>query len=314
MKAFALGSSDRPATIIDIPKPEIGAADALIAVKAASVNGFDAFQATGAMTGMMEHVFPTVIGRDFAGIVEAVGPGFGSFAVGDEVFGFVPAPPPLKVGTFAEYLAAGQSVVLARKPAGLSFVQAAGIPLAGAAALDLLEAIDAHGGDIVLVVGATGGVGNLVVQIAASRHLKVIATALPDQAEFMRGLGATETVDYSEGSIVDAVRALYPDGVNALIDLINRKDSLPELTTLVRDGGHVASLMNAVDMEQLAARKVAGINVAASPTDEKLQLLAEMAGAGTLRITIQATYPVDRADDALKAFQSGTLGKVVLTI
>ncbi len=314
MKAFALESSDRPATIIDIPKPEVGAADALIAVEAASVNGFDVYQAMGYLAGMMELIFPSVVGRDFAGTVEAAGPGFGSFAAGDDVFGFVPASPPLEVGTFAEYLLAGPSVVLARKPAGLGFNEAASLPLAGSAALDLLDAIAASPGDVVLVVGATGGVGNLVVQIASQRGLRVIATALPGQVEFVRGLGAAETVDYSGGSVVAAVRAGHPDGIAALIDLVNRQDTLPDLTSLVRDGGHVASLMNAVDKKQLAARKVVGVNVAATPTAEKLQLLAEMAGAGTLRITIQATYPVDRADEALKAFQGGTLGKVVLTL
>ena len=72
MKAFALESADRPARIIDIPKPETGEADVLVAVKAASVNGIDVYQAMGALAGMMEHAFPTVIGRDFAGTVEAV--------------------------------------------------------------------------------------------------------------------------------------------------------------------------------------------------------------------------------------------------
>jgi NADPH:quinone reductase-like Zn-dependent oxidoreductase len=313
MKAFALESADRPATTIDLPKPEVGAADALIAVKAASVNGIDVYQAMGALAGIMEHIFPSVVGRDFSGTVEAVGSGFGSLAVGDEVFGFVPAMPPIRMGTFGEYLAIGPSVVIARKPAGLGFNEAASLPLAGAAALDLLEAVDPHPGDVVLVVGATGGVGNLVVQLAAQRGLHVIATAGPDQVEFVRGLGAAETVDYTAGSVADAVRAGHPDGIAALIDVINRADKLPELTALVREGGHVATLMNAVDAGQLAARKIVGTNVMAMPTPEKLRLLAEMATAGTLRVTIQATYPVDRADEALKAFQGGTLGKVVLT-
>ena len=313
MKAFALESADRPATTIDLPKPEVGAADALIAVKAASVNGIDVYQVMGALAGMMEHIFPSVVGRDFSGTVEAVGSGFGSLAVGDEVFGFVPTMPPIRMGTFGEYLAIGPSVVIARKPAGLGFNEAASLPLAGAAALDLLEAIDPHPGDVVLVVGATGGVGNLVVQLAAQRGLHVIATAGPDQVEFVRGLGAAETVDYTAGSVADAVRAGHPDGIAALIDVINRADKLPELTALVREGGRVATLMNAVDAGQLAARKIVGTNVMAMPTPEKLRLLAEMATAGTLRVTIQATYPIDRADEALKAFQGGTLGKVIVT-
>ncbi|MGA3029648.1 MAG: NADP-dependent oxidoreductase [Candidatus Limnocylindrales bacterium] len=312
MKAFALESSDRPARIMDIPKPEVGEADALVAVKAASVNGIDVYQAMGALTGMMEHAFPTVVGRDFAGTVESAGPGFRGFAVGDAVFGFIPAMPPLKSGAFAEFVPGGPSAVLAPKPAGLGFSEAAALPLAGSAALDLLEAIDARKGDIVLIVGATGGVGSFAVQLAAQRGLKVIATALPDQVEYVRSLGAADTIDYSAGNVAAAVRSRYPDGIAALIDVVNRKETLPELTSLVRQDGHVATLMGAADVEQLAASGISGTNVMAAPTAEKLRLLAGMAASGELRVQIHATFPIDRADEALQAFQAGTRGKVIL--
>jgi NADPH:quinone reductase-like Zn-dependent oxidoreductase len=313
MKAFALESSDRPASIIELPRPEIGEADALVAVKAASVNGIDVYQAMGAMTGMMEHRFPTVVGRDFAGTVVAVGPRFTSFAPGDDVLGFIPTVLPLHDGTFAEFVIVGPSVVLVRKPAGLGFGEAAGLALTGVAALDLLEAIAPKKGDVVLIVGATGGVGTVLVQLAAQRGLKVVATALPDQEDFVRGLGAAGTVDYSAGSVPDAVRSRYPDGVDALIDVVNRKDKLPELAALVRSGGHVATVMGAVDVEQLAARQVGGTNVMAAPTAEKLDLLAAMAASGALRVPIHATFPFERVEEALEAFKRGTLGKVVLT-
>ncbi len=313
MKAFALESADRPARTIDIPKPEIGEADALVAVRAASVNGIDVYQAMGALAGMLEHAFPTVVGRDFAGIVEAVGPGFGGFAVGDEVFGFIPTIPPLKSGAFAEYVSGGPALVLARKPAGLGFSEAAGLPLAGSAALDLLEAIAAKKGDVVLIVGATGGVGSFAVQLAAQRGLKVIATALPEQEANVRELGAAETIDYSAGSVADAVRSRYPDGIAALIDVVNQKEALTELASVVRPGGHLATLMGAADVELLAPRGIGAANVNAAPTAEKLRLLADLASSGALRVQIQAAYPIDRADEALQAFQRGARGKIVLT-
>jgi NADPH:quinone reductase-like Zn-dependent oxidoreductase len=262
---------------------------------------------------MMEHRFPTVVGRDFAGTIVSVGPRFTGFDPGDEVFGFIPATPPLHDGTFAEYVVAGASVVLARKPAGIGSGEAAGLALTGVAALDLLEAIAARKGDVVLVVGATGGIGSVLVQLAAQRGLTVVATALPDQQEFVRGLGAADTVDYSAGGLAEAVRRLYPDGVDALIDVVNRKDSLPEMTSLVRSGGRVASVMSAVDAEQLAVRNITGANVMAAPTPEKLQLLAQLAGSGALQIPIGAAYPFDRVDEALEAFKRGTRGKIVLT-
>ena len=201
MKAFALESADRPASLIELPKPAAGEADVLIAVKAASVNGIDIYEAMGALAGMMPHDYPTVVGRDFAGTVESVGPAAAGFEAGDDVFGFIPTAPPLKNGTFAEYVAGGSGLVLAHQPASLSYVDAAALPLAGSAALDLLDAIAAKSGDVVLIVGATGGVGSFAVQLAAQRGLTVIATALPDQEDFVRQLGAAEAIDYSAGSV-----------------------------------------------------------------------------------------------------------------
>lgn len=119
MKAFALTSPDRPAALVDLPDPRVAAGTIRVRVRAASVNGFDVFQANGYLLAMMEHQFPTIIGRDFAGIVDAMGEGRSDLAVGDEVFGFVSAMPPLHVGTYAELLAGGPEVVLARKPASL---------------------------------------------------------------------------------------------------------------------------------------------------------------------------------------------------
>jgi NADPH:quinone reductase-like Zn-dependent oxidoreductase len=190
MKAFALTSPDRPATLVDLPDPRIAAGNIRVRVRAASVNGFDVFQANGYLLAMMEHQFPTIIGRDFAGIVDAVGEGRSDLAVGDEVFGFVSAMPPLHVGTYAELLAGGPEVVLARKPASLSFEVAAALPLVGATALAAVDAVEAGPGTTVLIVGATGGVGSLAVQLAVQRGASVIATAKPGEDDgFVRGLG-----------------------------------------------------------------------------------------------------------------------------
>jgi NADPH:quinone reductase and related Zn-dependent oxidoreductases len=314
MKAIALESPDRPASLIDVPKPEVGEADVLVAVRAASVNGIDIYQANGYLVAMMEHAFPTIVGRDFAGVVEAVGSGVSDFAVGDEVFGFVPAVPPLKSGAFAEYVAGGPELVLAHKPAGPGFHEAAALPLAGSAALDLLEAIDGHEGDAVLVVGATGGVGSLAVQLAAQRGMTVVATARPKEEAFVRELGAAETIDYSAGSVAVAVRSRYPNGIAALIDLVDQKEALTELASVVRPGGHIATLLGAADIEALDARGVIGHNVNAAPTADKLRVLGELAGSGALRVPIQGVYPIDRAGEAIQAFQQGTRGKLIVSV
>jgi NADPH:quinone reductase-like Zn-dependent oxidoreductase len=314
LKAFALESKDKPAALVTVPKPEVGEPDVLVAVRAASVNGFDVYQANGFLFGMMEHALPTVVGRDFAGVVEAVGPGVREFATGDEVFGFIPSTPPLKSGAFAEYVAGGRELILAAKPAGLDFHDAAALPLAGSAALDLLEAIDGHAGDVVVIVGATGGVGSLAVQLAAQRGLTILATARPDEEAFIRELGAAEAIDYSTGSVADAVRSRYPAGVAGLIDLVDQKDALTELAGVVREGGHVATLLGAADVDQLATRGIIGHNVNAAPSADKLRLLGELAASGALRVPIQGVYSIDQAGDALQSFQQGTRGKLVLRV
>ena len=297
MKAFAIEGPERPAELVTLPKPEVGPRDVLVAIRAASVNGFDVFQATGNFTGMIEHSFPTVVGRDLAGVVEAIGSEVTDFAVGDEVFGFVPSAPPLERGTYAEQISAS-NLVLVRKPAGLDFHEAAALPLAGSAALDLLDAVRVNEGDTLLIVGATGGVGSLAVQLAAKRGVTVIATARPDEEAFVTELGASQTIDYTAGSVADAVRSLHPDGITALIDTANQQDALTELGSIVPSGGRVATLLGAADVEQFAARGVTATNVTAAPTPEKLRTLADLATSGELRILIQGVYSIDQVGEA----------------
>ncbi len=121
MKAFALTEAGQPAALIDLPDPDPGLDGALVQVHAASVNGFDQFQFGGGLMTMMPHELPTVIGRDMAGVVVAVGPARTDIAVGEEVLGFVKSTPPLHNGTWAEFVAGGDDLVLAPKPAGLDW-------------------------------------------------------------------------------------------------------------------------------------------------------------------------------------------------
>lgn len=279
------------------------------------MNGFDVYQAGGGLMAMMSHDLPTVIGRDMAGGVEAVGPARTDVAAGDEVLGFVKSTPPLHDGTHAELVAGGSGMILARKPAALSWEVAAAIPLAGATALDSVDAVQPGPGDTMLVVGATGGVGSIAVQLAAQRGATVIATAKAgDEAAFARSLGAADTIDYSKENVADVVRARFPGGLTALIDTVNSGEAFAPMAALVRDGGRVATTLGAADVPALGARNVRATNVMGAPTPEKLTSLADQVAAGTLEIRIQQTFPLTEAPAALAAFNAGTLGKIVLTI
>ena len=314
MKAFALTWPDQPAALADVPEPGLAPDAVRIRVRAASVNGFDVYQASGGLFAMIEHALPTVVGRDFAGVIEAVGSSWADVAVGDEVLGFIPSTPPLHDGTYAERIVTS-NVVLVRKPAGLPFETAAAIPLAGATALDAVDAVDVGPGDVVLIAGATGGVGSFAIQLAAQRGATVIATARTgDEDAFVRRLGASDTIDYSAGEVADAVRARYPDGVTALIDLVNRGDAFAPMAGLVREGGRIATTLSAADVEALATRNVRATNVMGAPTPEKLTTLAEAAAAGTLHVQVQRTFPLERAGEALQTFSGGTLGKLVVVV
>jgi NADPH:quinone reductase-like Zn-dependent oxidoreductase len=315
MDAFALTAAGEPAALTDLPDSQVSADGALVRIHAASVNGFDVHQASGGLTAMMPHDLPTVIGRDFAGVVVSAGTGRTDVAAGDEVLGFVTIAPPLQRGTWAELLAGGNDLVLARKPAGLAWEAAAALPLAASTALDAVDAVDPRPGDAILIMGATGGVGAFAVQLAAQRGARVIASARPGEDDaFVRSLGASETIDYTQAGLGDTVRRLTPDGLAGLIDAVSQAEAFMALAALVRDGGRASTTLGAADAAALARRGVQATNVMGTPTPEKLALLAEQAAAGTLQVPIQETFALADAPAALASFSAGTRGKIVLRI
>ena len=284
-------------------------------MRAASVNGFDVHQASGGLVAMMPHDLPTVVGRDMAGEVVAVGGDRTDVAAGDEVLGFVAIAPPLRSGTWAELVAGGAGLVLARKPAGLSWDTAAAIPLAASTALDAVDAVDPRPGDSVLIMGGTGGVGAFAIQFAAQRGAHVIATAKPgDDDAFVRSLGAAETIDWTQSGLGDTVRRLVPEGLAALVDMVSQAGAFMPLAALVKDGGRASTTLGAADVQKLAERGVTATNVMGTPTPEKLASLAEQAASGTLQVPIQRTFPLADAPSAIETFSAGTRGKLVLTV
>ena len=316
MKAVALVGADQPAALVDLPNPEVPTEGGLlIRARAASVNGFDVFEANGYLIPVMPHDFPVIIGRDVAGVVEAVGDGTTDLAVGDRVMGFIPSTPPLHRGTWSELVPAGPDVVVARMPAGMSFEVAAAIPLAGATAVDSVDAAEVVDGDVVLVVGATGGVGSIAVQLAAQRGATVIATAKAGhETAFVRSLGATETIDYATADVPTTVAARHPAGIDVLLDFVSRDEAFAAVSSLVRAGGRIVTSLGAADVEALEATGIRATNVRGDPTREKLADLASRVTTGTLRIEIQRTFPLDEAAAALSTFSAGTRGKLVLLV
>jgi NADPH:quinone reductase-like Zn-dependent oxidoreductase len=154
-------------------------------------------------------------------------------------------------------------------------------------------------------------VGSFAVQLAARCGATVVATAKAGEDErYIRSLGVTETVDYSAGDVVEAVRGRFPDGIDSLIDVVDRDDVFAAVAALVRAGGHIATTISAADVEGLAARGIRATNVTGIPTTDKLTALAGQVAAGTLQVAAQA-YPLTETVAALAGFTAGTRGKIV---
>ena len=313
MKAFALAGFDSAAEVRNVPVPEVGPGEVRVRVRAASINGFDAFVASGMAKGMMEHRFPVIVGKDFAGVVDAVGSGVTRFAPGDEVVGITPSEEVLGRGTFAEYVVVPAEGDLQRKPASLDFERGAALGLAALAALVSVDVTEPSEGDVVLVVGATGGVGSYAVQLASRRGATVIATGLPEDEASLRALGASETVDFTK-DVVAAVRERYPDGVDALMDLVNRDgESLAAIAELVKEGGRIATTMGAADVDAFGSRGVTATNVYAQADPEGFGRIVQSAERGDLTVPVSQTFPLDEAGRGLELFQTGhTRGKYVV--
>lgn len=305
MRAFTLdGFGAQPTLRDDIPEPDAGDNELLVRVHASSVNPVDVFIAAGALKEMAEHEFPVTLGRDFAGVVEQVGSGVSGYQAGDEVFGFVlHADPVVRDGSWAELIAVSEDIV-AQKPRSLDFARVGAAPLAAITALAAIDALTPAKGETVLVVGAAGGVGSFFVQLAAAAGANVIAGALPEDHDYLRGLGVSELIDRDD-DVAAAVRAAHPEGVDAMLDVVNREPD----TSLLDEGGRLASPLGA------AGEGAGRFNVMAQPMPSNLQRIAELLDTGALQVSLQLSYQLEQAGDALQALPTThTQGKLGVTI
>ncbi|MGB2940329.1 MAG: NADP-dependent oxidoreductase [Candidatus Dormiibacterota bacterium] len=310
MKAYAIDEFGKPGSVREVPDPEPGEGEVRVNVGAASVNPFDAAVVNGYVKDYMEHRFPLIPSGDLAGTVDAVGVGVTDLSVGDRVFG-TQGKPYVGEGTLAEN-AVATAGTLALTPESLSDREAAALGLAAVSALMAAEAAEVSPGDVVVVVGASGGIGSYAVQIAAVRGAHVVGVTSSENVDYVRGLGAAEVVDRKTGDVLDALRNAHPEGVAAIIDTSSDKDTLTRLAEAVRDGGHVVSMKGAA-AEELAERGLTPVNLQTQTTTERLQELAQMVSDGKLRPPAIEDFTLENAGDALaKIGGSHGAGKLVV--
>ncbi|MEU9959481.1 NADP-dependent oxidoreductase [Streptomyces sp. NPDC050982] len=288
----------------DLPEPVLGPDHVLVRMRAAALNPIDWKAREGLLAPMMETVFPVVTGFDLAGVVERTGLAVTEYAPGDEVMGFV-WPDLLGRGTFAEVVSAPVRTVVP-KPPGLSWAEAAALPLSGLAAYQsLVHRLRVGRGDTVLVHAAAGGVGVFAVQIAVALGARVIGTASEGNHGFLRSLGA-EPVAY-RGASAERIRALAPEGVDAVLDAAGKR-ALRSSPDLLAPGGRLVSVAD----PQVTA--LGGQYVFARPCADDLTELGRMTGDGRVRVEIARTFPLEKAADAHELIRMGhTRGKLVVT-
>ncbi len=285
----------------ELDTPRLGPGSVLVEVRAAGVNPVDWKVMAGGLEGMLDTAFPVVPGWDVAGVVVGVGLDTPEFAVGDEVMAYA-RKTTVQGGTFAEQVSVPAWSV-ARKPASLSWEQAGGLPLAGGTALRTLDRLEVGEGDTVLVHAAAGGVGGLAVQIAVARGARVIGTASEANHDYLRGLGA-EPVAYGDG-VVDRIRALAPDGVDAVADFVGGQLDTT-LAVLAPDGRHAS-------VADPAVTEHGGSHVWVRPLGSETERLAALVDEGKLTVEVAATFGLDDVAAAFELSRQGhTRGKIVI--
>ena len=309
MRAVVTENYGSAPTLTELPTPTAGPGEIRVKVSHASLNGFDNALAAGYLQGLMEHAFPVVLGRDFAGTVDQVGEGVTAYAVGDLVFGVV-LTQPLHAGSFAEFVVIPEDHNVAPVPDGVDPSTAGVLGLAGASALACLDAVKLGPSDTMLVVGATGGVGAATLQLARASGATVIATAAgPAAIEHVSTLGADYVVDHT-ADLAKQVRALAPGGLSVVLHYAGDPVALADL---LGAGGRFASLLS-VGPEQLGDRQITTIPVYATPHRAVLESLAALVAAGRLRMPVQKVYGLAEVPQAFRDFNSGKLGKLAVAI
>ncbi len=313
----------------EAPLPELRTGEVLVRVHAAGLNPPDWYLRNGFRDLPPDWraplPLPVIPGSDVSGVVEAVARGAESFSPGDEVFGMIRFPSIGESAAYAEYVAAPASH-LARKPASIDHVRAAGAPMSGLTAWQYLIELGhdepnpfqptphrpmALGpGTRVLVNGAAGGVGHLAVQIAKWRGAHVIAVASGGHASFLRELGADEIIDYEVSRPEEVAR-----DVDLVLDAVGGADTGRFLRIIKRGGALYPVFLGFSDAEEAAARGVTVSATQVRSNGRQLAALGRLLDAGDVRVAIDSTFPLAAAAKAHERAAEGHIrGKIVLTV
>ena len=288
----------------ELPDPRPAAGEVLVDVHAASVNAADWKMRAGSYGAAIG--FPHVPGRDFCGVVAALGAGAGDFKPGDAVFGVCEVP---REGAYAEKIAIRQAIV-AKKPERLSHVQCAAIALAGlTATISLEETLKLQRGETILIQGGAGGVAGFAIALAKHLGARVITTASAANHDYVRKLGADQAIDYRTQDFAKLV-----SGVDAVFDTVGDEVTRKSFAVL-RPGGRLASVAAGGAAPASPRADVTSLRPKVDRDRRRLERVASLVAEGIVPLPEIAEYPLARAAEAHRVSEARHLrGKLVLRV
>jgi NADPH2:quinone reductase len=292
--------------LAETPAPQPRAGQVRIAVRAAGTNPVDAGnRADGSWSGL---VLPWIPGYEVSGVVDQLGEGVTERSLGDRVMAMTRFR--RQTGGYAEHVVVDADAV-AKLADSTSFAAAAATPIAGGTASDVLDRLNLAGGDRLLVLGASGGVGSYLLQLAAARGVEVCALGRAEHHDRMRTLGASGTIDYR---LPDAVRQLDRP-VDAVADLVGG-DAIRAWLPTLRPGGQIAAIATPeLDLDPLLDDNITFHGVLIRNDGDRTRRLARLLGDGRLIAHVSHTFRLDEAAQAHRILESGhSGGKVVLVV
>lgn len=294
---------------VELERPSPISTEVLVKVHAAGVNPVDWKTRSGSGVSGWVGPPPFVPGWDVAGVVEDMGYGVTRFSRGDRVFGMPWFP--RAASAYAEYVTA-PSMHFSPAPVGVSFEEAAALPLAGLTARQALDAAEVDERAHVLVLAASGGVGHLAVQLAKGRGAHVTATGSPRNHVFLRELGADEVVDRTSVPVEQAAA-----DADVVLDLVGGEATGASLGAL-REGGTLVAIADGADDDtklEAERRSVTVVEPLVEPDVRGLDELTALVTAGLLRVVVDRVFPLEEAAAAHALLESGgTRGKLVLSV
>lgn len=286
-----------------VPIPEISGNEMLVRVKAIGVGIHDGYF-------LPENIqYPYPIGIEASGIIEKVGGRVTGFKQGESI-AFISAMQ-VKGGTWAEYAVVSGDSLIIPIPKGMSFVEAAAIPVAGNAALKALHALRLKENDTLFIAGASGAIGTLAIQIATQRGVIVAGSASEKNHEYMRALGAKKVVDYRDLDWTNQIKEWMPSGIDAVMAIQPNTGSTS--MTLLKEGGRIV----AVSGDQLSPNQKIIIEPFPYLEDVTQELVGLMRQILTkkIKLTIEAVYPFEKGIEALQKTRTRhARGKLVITM